>query len=306
MSLDGANKKVTGEITNYSADENAEDIVKMSHLEKLNSSIIYRNILDGVDLEYITVSNSIKENIIINSELDNYVFNFTMKLNNMTAIQDTDGGISVYNTSEELVYRITPPFMYDADSVYSYNVSYTLKSMSNNEYKITVAANEEWIESPERVFPITIDPSVSPSNSNIVDLFIDENQPDTNFNDSQLIFADNTCTIYWKVSELPAVPEFSHITDVSPSLFQANAGEAYIGVYRVTDDWPSTLTYTDVASGSFGSVDNTIVDYQKTCPTVSDSSTLTHVWNITDLASKWYDGTYSNYGICLKKLTKQT
>ena len=63
MSLDGANKKVNGEVTNHSADEDAEDIVKMSHLEKLNSSIIYKNILDDVDLEYVTVSNTIKENI---------------------------------------------------------------------------------------------------------------------------------------------------------------------------------------------------------------------------------------------------
>lgn len=41
MSLDDANKKIEGAVTNYAIDEDAENIVKMSHLEKLNSSIIY-------------------------------------------------------------------------------------------------------------------------------------------------------------------------------------------------------------------------------------------------------------------------
>ena len=43
----------------------ADEITKMSHLEKLNSNVVYENILEDVNLEYIVVSNTIKENIIL-------------------------------------------------------------------------------------------------------------------------------------------------------------------------------------------------------------------------------------------------
>ena len=73
-----------------------------------------------------------------------------------------DGGVAVMNEEGTIVYRIAPPYMYDADDNLSMAVSYSLTQIKNTEYALTVTANEEWINSPERVFPVTIDPSVSP------------------------------------------------------------------------------------------------------------------------------------------------
>ena len=69
MSLDGAKKKVTGNVTNFVSDFDADmrKIQKMTTLDGLSASILYENILDNIDLEYIAVSNNIKENIIVKS-----------------------------------------------------------------------------------------------------------------------------------------------------------------------------------------------------------------------------------------------
>lgn len=82
LSLDGAIKKTPGVATNTETefDETATTLQKMMTLDKLSSRIIYEDILDGVDLEYIVVSNNVKENIIVKEQKDVYSYSFTLKL----------------------------------------------------------------------------------------------------------------------------------------------------------------------------------------------------------------------------------
>ena len=67
LSLDGARKKVSGQVMNYTSELNDDipKIQKVTALDKLSASILYADILDGVDLEYVAVSNNVKENIIV-------------------------------------------------------------------------------------------------------------------------------------------------------------------------------------------------------------------------------------------------
>lgn len=66
-------------------------------------------------MEYILVSNNIKENIIVKSAKSEYVFNFTLSLNNLSAEKSTDGSILISDTSSgEPVYVIPAGFMFDS------------------------------------------------------------------------------------------------------------------------------------------------------------------------------------------------
>ena len=70
MSLDGAIKKTTGTILNNDDDGDSAELQKMMSLEKLSSKVLYKDILDGVDLEYVIDSYDIKENIIVKEKSD--------------------------------------------------------------------------------------------------------------------------------------------------------------------------------------------------------------------------------------------
>ena len=61
MSLNGAIKKTTGTIINNSSEGDGSELQKMLNLNKLSAKVIYENILDGVDLEYVIESYDIKE-----------------------------------------------------------------------------------------------------------------------------------------------------------------------------------------------------------------------------------------------------
>ena len=65
LSLDGAKKKTAGKVTNTSTefDKDATKLTKLTTLDKLSAKILYADILDDVDIEYIAESLNIKDAI---------------------------------------------------------------------------------------------------------------------------------------------------------------------------------------------------------------------------------------------------
>ena len=74
MSLNNAVKKTTGAVTNYVTefDSEATKLQKLMTLDNLSSEILYADILDGVDLQYVVESLNVKENIIVKERKDSY------------------------------------------------------------------------------------------------------------------------------------------------------------------------------------------------------------------------------------------
>ena len=80
-----------------------------------NSALSYDNIADNVSIEYIVQGTTLKENIVISDALDNYNFSFIVDANGLSLHINEDGSISAKEESE-VVFTITAPFMYDANS----------------------------------------------------------------------------------------------------------------------------------------------------------------------------------------------
>lgn len=163
LSLPGAVKKTPATVvhngtTNKKA---ATKLEELSTLSKTVSSVSYRNILPQTDIEYILQGNNIKENIVVNAPKERYSYTFELELCNLTAARTSAGEITLRD-GEETVYTLPAPFMYDADGKYSEAVDYTLTpSNGNGKYTLTVTADEGWLNAEERVFPVTIDPTIT-------------------------------------------------------------------------------------------------------------------------------------------------
>ena len=174
LSLDGAAKKVAGEITNFETEfgEDATKLQKMTTLDKINASVIYRDILPDVDLEYVVTGLNIKENIIVKEKSSNYSYSFTMQLNNLTAALNEKGEIIISEpSSDEAVYIIPAPVMWDANNVTSDKATMSLTDHGNGKYTLVVTADSAWMNAEERVYPVTIDPPIyAHTSSNVVDL----------------------------------------------------------------------------------------------------------------------------------------
>lgn len=156
FSLVGALKKTVGTVEdNGDSDTGADTVQKWMELKHLSSSIIYRDILPGTDVEYLLDAGRMKENIIVREAAAEYRYVFELTLNHLSARSNEDGSISVTDPeSGETVYYLPAPVVYDAAGAYSYDaVSYTLSEGKDNKLTLTLEADPAWGQRPGARFP---------------------------------------------------------------------------------------------------------------------------------------------------------
>ncbi len=311
MSLDGAIKKTTGTVTNTQTefDEDTTQLQKMMTLDKLSAKIMYADILDGVDLEYVLNSVNVKENIIVKEKKDSYTYTFTLDLNNLTATLQEDGSIHIKDPdSGEVKYRMPAPIVYDAAGITAGNSlsAYTLTQTGNHTYTLSVTVNADWMNAEERMFPVTVDPTISPELSDVTDLYIDKNNPNSSYFNAAVSNVSSNCTTYWKTSQLPTIPASAYIVDAAFSMHTFSAGRGKVGVYGLTYSWNEQLTWTiAAASESQAAAFNNapqMVDYI----TLNETATQWYTWNITSIVKDWYSNAKPNYGLSFKPVTAST
>ena len=248
MSLNNAIKKTAGAVSNHTTefDSEATQLQKLMTLDNLSSEILYADILDGVDLQYVVESLNVKENIIVKQRKDSYQYTFTIALNNLEAEMAEDGSVRIYDPdTKETVYNIPAGFMYDADGEYSNAVVYTLTSGGNGKYSLTVTAG---INAADRTFPVVIDPSVVINDESVFQTASIHSQfPNNNSSGASYLSAGNHGIAYAKTTALPTLPDSAYIIHAGFYICKHSSHDSAtngstslnLGIYQVTSTWQS-------------------------------------------------------------------
>ena len=128
-----------------------------------DNSIRYEDIDENVDLEYSLLGSNVKENIVVKARGQQYRFDFRLKTNAFLRLSEDSRSIELCASGEAdapATFTIPSPFMYDARGERSDEVCYEVESQHDGEYRFTVVADAEWINSEEVVLPVTIDPQI--------------------------------------------------------------------------------------------------------------------------------------------------
>ncbi|MBQ3482990.1 MAG: hypothetical protein IJA78_02320, partial [Clostridia bacterium] len=302
-SLNDATKKTEAQVFNTQTEhpEDATQLQKLMTLDKLNSTILYTDILDGVDLEYIVTSNNIKENIIVKAPKNSYSFSFTLKLNGLVAILGDEGSVQLLDSkTHELYYVIPAGYMVDAGGAYSQNVTYTLSDNGNGSYQLQVTADSAWINSPDRVFPVKIDPTVTPSTYYTNQVQIMSHGAGFNWSNFETVTVAGQTRAYWKKQALPIATEFAHIISAEYSIYVqelrplSDKDYVIVGAYDVLTDWDNSLTWNKMSNES--NPQGTIGQIPVSTKIINQANKR-YSLDITQIARKWYNG--NNYGLCL-------
>jgi|GEM_PF-1633209 len=127
----------------------------LTHVDNLSSSIIYLDAFPGADLLYIVSPGQLKEFVIVNQPKAEYVYNFTLDLENLIAIQEDERTIRLHcSRTGDLQMRIEAPFAFDSAGVVN-EEALTLMLEGNI---LTLTACSDWMNEPEREFPVFLDP----------------------------------------------------------------------------------------------------------------------------------------------------
>ena len=310
--LIGAAKGTVGTVTNGEDSSSDTELQKMMNLEKLSSSVVYENILPGADLEYVIDSLHIKENIIVKEKNSSYSYSFSMKLNGMSAELDENGDVNIYNEdSGEIQYKIPAPVVFDSAGAHAPKdaASYTLEA-SAKKYTLTVTVDAAWMNAEERVYPVTVDPTVSRANSYIDDTYImdADGARDSKYGSATTIAILSNSIGYLMWYSLPQIPANAYVSNATIKTTTASLTNGNcVGVYEVLTYWNENLTWNLHTNGSGynrGELGN-LLDYNKIY-------SGNYYWNITSLVRDWVSynndsstGKY-NYGVAFKAVDGYT
>lgn len=274
------------------------------------TSIRYENFKNSADMEYVLVGNDVKENIILYSASDNYSYEFQLDLTGLIPLLNKDGSISLNDVNNgETKYSIPAPYMYDATGNISHEVTYTIKEISSFSYSLTVCADQNWINSSERVFPITIDPTIQ-SNAAAQDTYISASNPNTNYGTSEEIWISSSNIAFIKINLPDTIPHGSTITQATlnvPFYYYSSVTSGYInvGAYEILFPWEETEITWNIANENFDMGISTS-SFATATLSAANSGGVNNPgnasFNITNLMQYWLDGD-PNFGVALKYIS---
>ena len=123
-------------------------------------NIVTATLDDGTEIQYVTLSDRIKENIIIKERQESYEYNFTLDIGDLIVEEGEYNDLLLKDRQTgETEFRIPAPYMYDANKKRSNKVSYEI-DVNGSELGIKVVADAEFINAEDRAFPVTIDPQI--------------------------------------------------------------------------------------------------------------------------------------------------
>lgn len=271
-------------------------------IDNQKSAIAYEDIYNNVDLEYEISSNQIKESIVLNSKQDKNKFEFTLDTDGLFPKKEADGSITLYEDKayKKPVSSIAAPFMYDANGEYSYEVTMDIKEKKGT-YLLTIKADNSWLNSKERKYPVVIDPSLvlDVGRANTYDCYVDNSQASTAFPYDYYLYAGYNSygkTRTFVKFDLPNLPDNCAVIQnatINYCQYEADVGSSkgFLYLHEITSSWNNDYTVKWNAQPSYSS---TVIDYEEI-----KSGSFWYQFDVTKLVKDWYESTSNNYGVAL-------
>ena len=258
-----------------------------------SNSIVYADAYANIDLIYDSRDNGVKELIVIKAPADRSEFEFELMLDNVTAAMAGDK-ICFNDSGGRTIFTLGELFAVDAAGEYTDDVSASLVT-NQKSCSIKLRINENYLNDPQREYPIIIDPSVMVTGStNTADAFVLSGNPNTNYKMDEKLFIGKSPAYglqrsYIKFT-LPTNISASSVTNVIMKLKLCGGTNTAMNAYRVTSSWTSGgITWNNKPGYSSANASGT-------------SSVYSGSWyslDVTTVTRQHLAGTYSNYGFVL-------
>ena len=120
---------------------------------------------NGIDLVLTPTGTGLKEDIIFPSVPGQNSFSFLLDADGLTPVLREDGNAYLLDgDTSEIVAALPLPVMYDSSNVdcnFSYEIGVTIEQLPDGRYLYTLTPDRDWLTSSDRVYPVTLDPTVT-------------------------------------------------------------------------------------------------------------------------------------------------
>ena len=267
-----------------------------------NDAIIYDEYFDeNTSLKYTPLLSGVKEDIILKAYAENVSYDFIIETNGLYIYNDDIGYYLADETNSKIIYYLGDVQVYDAIGKPELGEIRVSAVEEGQKYMITLSVSDTFLSDPETVYPVTIDPTLTISNTttgadSIIDAPIFEAKASTNFGTYIYNTVGTTTASYGKgrtVVKLPGLTNSNEYKTVKADQItsvkfyvrdSSGTGKQTINLYPLTN---TTWTETSVKWNNVGS-HITTVNYAATL-----SSGKVTGFDITGLVKAWKNGTYS-------------
>lgn len=298
---------------NIKIKENKDTILpKILKQSKIINDIKYKEILENIDLEYKVLPNMVKESIIIKEKSkvpEKLTFDVSTDLK---LIINHDRSISAVKDNH-IIFKIDAPYMIDGKNRINNNINYLLTEMAGI-YELTLELDKDWLNSPDTVYPVIIDPTISNSENSttVYDTYIYPGDTGIDKNSQSFIKAGvervnevnvvNRSLIRFNLPSLNTGDEVLH-AELNLTGYQLDGYEVFspqlVNVHQVTSEWNETGATWDTMHDKFDNKAETCFYAQRSPLYIDELHPVTNFANITNLVKKWYTDV-PNYGLLLK------
>lgn len=243
----------------------------------------------------------VKEDIILSEYTEDATYTFILETEGLYLYNSDNGYYLADSVKVDPVFYLGEIIIYDAVGKPDIGTM-TVETITQGEkYLLIISANDEFLSDPTTVYPVTVDPSISISDSDtsgsIIDSPIFKGYPDRNFGTYVYNRVGTPSEAYGigrtvvKLSGLISSNEYRVITanqikNVTFYAKEASGGTThYINLYPLTSN--TTWTETSVTWNNIGA-HTTSVNYGNTMYNGQWTA-----FNITNLVKAWKSGTYS-------------
>ena len=273
----------------------------------------YENIYgEGTNLRFYPQLNGVKDEIVLNRNINQNSFSFELKTNNCTAKLNDDGAISIINNDDIVIQTFTAPFAYDSEYVegdlnsHYVDCEYSLIDKDETSYIMTITVPNEWLTSDSTKYPVIIDPTTSQL-GNYRDAGIYNKSTS-----ASICYGKEATCCFGRASEYGYGRVLNQFTMPSEIKKGAVINSAYSWQRETTGRTTSTKVTPHMVTSAWyeGEVTwktrptyNSVTGTTRTISSKSTDDPDNKYWykfNITNMVQKWADGTNTNYGFCFE------
>ncbi|WP_341963521.1 DNRLRE domain-containing protein (plasmid) [Planococcus maritimus] len=273
-------------------------------VEYEENKIFHREIFPNVDLRSILFDTSLKEDIILTKAVDYDTFRFQIHTDLTGELTET-GGID-WKKGKDIIFQTPAPVMMDAnideksgESAQSLDLDFTLEE-NETGYLLTLKADAEWLNSPERIYPIYLDPTTSLPTA--ADTFVSSAWPSANYDayfDSNVGYYSLRAGAY----DASTGTQYSYLKQNIDHLKDATIESATFSIYTAHSYYETTPTGLWIDAVSTNWSPSTITWNNKPSSTpITSTEVYKGQWanfDVTSTVKQWVDGTKPNYGFKL-------
>mgnify|MGYP004654150515 CR=1 FL=1 len=279
-----------------------QGIANTTSVDQTDYSVVYDKAYgENTKLVYTPLLSGVKEDIVLNEYTANATYTFVLETDGLSIFGDEGNYYLASSENADPVFYLGEIVIYDAVGKPDIGTM-TVETLSEGqEYLLTVTADDDFLSDPTTVYPVTIDPSVTVSDStttgSIVDAPIFAGYPSKNFGTYVYNRVGTPSEAYGigrtvvKLSGLMSLSTYqtiaaNQITNVTFYAKEASGGTTqYINLYPLTSN--TTWTESGVTWNNVGSY-STAVNYGNTM-----YNNQWTAFNITNLVKAWKNGTYT-------------